>query len=187
MNKLFKKREKITPECKEVRTDIMRYVNNKISFFLCILAIIADVAMFLVIYSDKNCTSDFQLGIDLLVNVIFLLACFLLAEKTKVYDPKAGLICYVVAAVQIIRIFWIPTYYHNCYNDYLAAASAAEAAGEALSYSGVIGLTHGKYAACIILFVVSAVSLIGAGVICRLKQRKLAAHLKAKQEAARGN
>ena len=36
----------------EIKTDIMRYKNNGLSFWLCVLAIIFDVAMFLIITQD---------------------------------------------------------------------------------------------------------------------------------------
>ena len=63
----------------------MRYKNNGLSFWLCMLAIVFDVAMFLIIYTTSSCTPNFELGLDLLINVLFLLAAFLTAEKTKAY------------------------------------------------------------------------------------------------------
>ena len=53
MNKIFNKAEKGS-ELYEVRTDIMRYKNNSISFWLCIVAIIFNVLMFLIVYQNSD-------------------------------------------------------------------------------------------------------------------------------------
>jgi hypothetical protein len=167
-----------TKKSKLIKDDILRYSPNKLSFWLCMLSIVANIAMFIIIYTEKNCTANWQLGIDLLVNVIFLLACFLLSEKTKAYRVDSAKACFVIAGIQILRIFWIPLFYYSKHLEYLEAVKAASEAGTDLAYSGIIGLSGGKFIACIVLFIISACALVGAGVVCTVKARKLNAHLK---------
>ena len=73
---------------KDIKIDIMRYKANQSSFLLCILAIVLNVAMFLIVYKETNCVPSYLLGIDLIINVVFMLAAFLIAEKTKA--PRSG-------------------------------------------------------------------------------------------------
>lgn len=142
----------------EIKTDIMRYKNNGTSFWLSILAIIADVVMFVIIYKQKECVPDFQMGFDLLINVIYMLAVFLIAEKTKAYNKKASYAAFIVAAIQIARIFWIPLNYLNN------------------------GLTVVQFGWCVGLIVLSAVSLVAAGIVAIVKNNKLEAHLQMLEE-----
>ena len=142
----------------EIKTDIMRYKNNGTSFWLSILAIIADVVMFVIIYKRKECVPDFQMGFDLLINVIYMLAVFLIAEKTKAYNKKASYAAFAVAAIQIARIFWIPLNYLNN------------------------GLTVVQFGWCVGLIVLSAISLVAAGIVAIVKNNKLEAHLQMLEE-----
>ena len=142
----------------EIKTDIMRYKNNGTSFWLSILAIIADVVMFVIIYKRKECVPDFQMGFDLLINVIYMLAVFLIAEKTKAYNKKASYAAFIVAAIQIARIFWIPLNYLNN------------------------GLTVVQFWGCVGLIVLSAISLVAAGIVAIVKNNKLEAHLQKLEE-----
>jgi hypothetical protein len=142
----------------EIKTDIMRYKNNGTSFWLSILAIIADVVMFVIIYKQKECVPDFQMGFDLLINVIYMLAVFLIAEKTKAYNKNASYAAFIVAAIQIARIFWIPLNYLNN------------------------GLTVVQFGWCVGLIVLSAISLVAAGIVAIVKNNKLEAHLQMLEE-----
>ena len=177
----------------EIKTDIMRYKTNGISFWLCMLAIVFNVAMFLIIYTTKSCTSDFELGIDLLVNVIFLLAAFLTAEKTKAYNKNAGFFAIGLGAVEIVRIFWIPFKYHNLW---LAWSEETKLITETLTAQGktpeeiatslpmLSGLNNGQFTWCIILLVAACLSLVAAGVVAIIKSNKLSAHLAKLEEKA---
>ena len=146
-------------ELYDIKSDILRYTTNKWGFTFPILAIILDVAMFLIIYTEKNCVPDFQLGIDLLVNVIFLLAAFLLAEKMKVYNKKSAYLAFVVAAIQVLRILWIP-----------------------LNYLLLGGLLAGQFIACCVLLVASGLCLVAGGIITINKSNRLEKHLKEQKE-----
>lgn len=152
-------------EKKEIETDIMRYKNNSLSFLLCIIAIVCNVAMFLSLYSNTACVPNFQLGIDLLVNVIFLLSCFLAAEKLKTYNVSWSYVAFVIAGIEILRIFWIPTMYLK---------SGLE--------DPLKGLNAGQFTFIVIMMVIAAVSLVGAGIITLIKAKRLNAHLKRIEE-----
>lgn len=183
MNKSKKLEGFTQEELKEIRTDMMRYKNNSLSFWLSILALVLNVAMFLIIYTNKDCRSSYQSGLDLMVNVIVLLACFLIAEKTKAYSTKASIGAFVVGGIQIARIFWIPLYYYNCNVKYLKALAEAEAAGTAFKYDGIIGMTAGDFTKCVILLVVSALALIAAGLIAIYRHKVLQKHIEGLQES----
>ncbi len=154
----------------ETHSDIMRYKNNTASFWLCILAICFNVAMFLIIFKETNCTPDFQLGIDLLVNICILLAAFLLAEKTKTYDKRGGYYTIALGIIEVLRIFWIPLKYFMNYLTYLGVEDKG-------SYTGVIGLSTTEFIWCAVLLSCAALSLIGAGIICLTKGNRLQKHL----------
>ena len=170
----------------EIKTDIMRYKTNGLSFWLCVLSIVFNVAMFLIIYTSRSCTPNFELGLDLLVNVIFMLAAFLAAEKTKAYKSSAGYVAMGLGAIEILRIFWIPLKY---YKMFLAWEVEVNAMTEKLLAEGktaeeiaillprISGLNAGQFTWCIVLLVAACLALVAAGVIAILKSRKLRAHL----------
>ncbi len=158
-------------ELHELHSDIMRYKNNSASFWLCILAIVCNVAMFLIIYKTTNCTPNVQLGIDLLINVLVLLAAFLIAERTKAYNKKGAYGAIALGTVEVLRIFWIPLFYFTKYMEYLQVEDKG-------SYSGIIGLDPNGFTWCCILLTAAGLSLIFAGVICLVRGKRLNEHLK---------
>ena len=178
----------------EIKTDIMRYRPNGASFWLCMLAVILNVSMFLIVYTNKACTTDWELGIDLLVNVMFMLAAFLTAEKTKAYNKSAGYVAIGLGAIQILRIFWIPLKYFNMWSawkmesdlltqQYLSEGKTLEQITGLLPK--VTGLDGTQFTWCVALFAACCVALVIAGIIAILKSNKLKAHLAKLEE--RGN
>ncbi len=155
----------------ELHSDIMRYKNNSASFWLCILGIVCNVAMFLIIYKTTNCTPNVQLGIDLLINVLVLLAAFLIAERTKAYNKKGAYGAIALGTIEILRIFWIPLYYFSKYLEYLKVEDKA-------GYAGIVGLDPNGFTWCCVLLTAAGISLIFAGVICLIKGKRLDEHLK---------
>lgn len=148
-----------------IKTDIMRYKPNQLSFLFCVLAIVLNVAMFLIIYQETNCKSNYLLGIDLVINVVFMLAVFLLSEKSKAYNLKAGYVALVMGLIEIGRIFFIPLYYYNKHLEYLKTEE------------GIIGLSNSQFYWCVGLMIAAAVCLFAAGVDTIIKSRRLTAHL----------
>lgn len=137
---------------KKISIDIMHFKSNRSSFWLILLAIALNVAMFIIIYktNTSDLKADLQLGLDLLINVIIMLACFLAAEKTKRYSKQWGIISIVLGGIQFARIFWIPLYYY---------------------LNG--GINAAYFAACFVLLAAGAASLIVAGVITLIKYKIL--------------
>lgn len=177
----------------EIKTDIMRYKTNGASFWLCMLSIVFNVVMFLVIYTKKACTSDYELGMDLLVNVLFMLAAFLLAEKTKAYSKSAGFAAMGLGVLEILRIFWIPLKYFNMYREWnlkvqqiteklLAEGKTTEEI--ALYLPSLSGLNGGQFTLCVVLLIAACLSLVAAGIIAVIKSNKLSAHLAKIEEKA---
>jgi len=84
------------------KTEIMHYKLNKLSANLALLAIVCNALMFLHIYGIKGCTSDLYLGIDLVINIVFMLFAFLCSENQKKYDIKAGFISIGLGQTDVI-------------------------------------------------------------------------------------
>ncbi len=154
-------------DVKDIKDDILRYTNNKLSYWLCLLAIVFNVANFLICYkvnsNQSSSITNYKLGFDLLINVILIIAFFLLAEKTKAYNKKSSYYCIGFGAFQIVRIFFIPLSY------YLTNLDVSETA---------YGLDVGSFIWCIVLLVCSSASLIAAALINLKKCDTLNKHLK---------
>jgi len=132
---------------KTISIDMLHYKANRLSFWLILLTIALNIAMFLIIYKTTDCTPNIQLGIDLLVNVIIMLVCFLAAEKTKHYSKSWGIVSIIMGHLQVVRIFWIPLYYFLQFRE----------TGKGLGVAGFVW--------CAILLLLSGISMIIAGII----------------------
>ena len=94
-----------------------------------------------------------------------MLAVFLLSEKSKAYNLKAGYVALVMGLIEIGRIFFIPLYYYNKHLEYLKTEE------------GIIGLSDSQFYWCVGLMIAAAVCLFAAGVDTIIKSRRLTAHL----------
>jgi len=150
MNKKKIKKDKV------IGIDMMHYKPNRLSFWLIMLTIALNIVMFLIIYRTTDCTPNVQLGIDLLVNVLLMLACFLAAEKTKHYSKNWGIASIAIGHFQIIRIFFIPLLYFIQFKN----------TGK--------GLTTGPFVWVCVLLVLSGISMILAGLFSNKKHNVLA-------------
>ena len=160
-----------------IKTDIMRYKANQTSFLLCVLAIILNVAMFLIIYTETNCSPSYLLGIDLIINVVFMLAAFLVSEKSKAYNAMGGVAGIVLGVIEIVRILFIPLQYYNFNLLYLKAVEEAEKAGQVLDYTGIVGLSQNQFYWCAGLMLLAGAALIISGIITIAKSNQLKRHL----------
>lgn len=142
-------------EKRKISFDMMHYKGNSISFWFILLAIALNIAMFIIIYkaNTSDLAADLQLGFDLIINVVFMLAAFLAAEKTKRYSKEWGIVSFVLGGIQVARIFWIPLYYY---------------------LNG--GITSGAFSACVILQACGAAACIIAGAFTLIKYRILQEH-----------
>lgn len=139
----------------KIAIDMMHYKPNRASFWLILLTIALNVAMFIIIYKTNTSAvaADLQLGFDLIINVTFMLACFLAAEKTKRYSKEWGITSIVLGGLEAARIFWIPLYYY---------------------LNG--GISVGSFIACIVLLAGAGAGLIFGGLICLAKYKLLQDH-----------
>lgn len=135
---------------KKIDIDMYHYKPNRSSFWLILLTIALNIAMFIIIYKTNTSAlaADLQLGFDLIINVVFMLTCFLAAEKTKRYSKEWGITSIVLGGVEAARIFWIPLYYY---------------------LNG--GISVGSFIACIVLLAGAGAALIAAGLIAIAKYK----------------
>ncbi len=95
-------------ENKNLHAEMMRYRNNKFGFWMCILAVTLQCFSFMFIYHCLQLSKfviSANTGIDILVNIVFLLFVFLASEKLKAYDVKWGYIVIGIGLVNLIRIY----------------------------------------------------------------------------------
>lgn len=88
-----------------MKVELMRYRNDSLSFYMNILAIVFNIIFLICVMANLNIVADYIIGIDALVNILFMLFAFLTAEKVKAYLPNWCFVSLALAAVQIARIF----------------------------------------------------------------------------------
>lgn len=134
--------------------DRMRYQTNKSSFWLCIIAVIFNVASLINIYENKTIEPDVYIGLDILINIVIMLVGFWGAEKTKTYKRYWSYILIVFGLIQILRIFVVP-----------------------LKFFIVGQMTFKNFMLNVCFLVLSAVALFASAVICFIKSTVLKAHM----------
>ncbi len=72
-----------------------------------------DVWYFITLYSSFTVAPDHTIGLDILINILFLLAGFMASEKAKVYAKEWSYAMFGMAAAQLARLFWLPERYHE--------------------------------------------------------------------------
>ena len=100
----------------KINVERMRYKNDSLSFLLCMTALIADVVMFSLIYSNSVLTSltgvqgfnYYTIGIDIIVNILFMLFAFYVGEELKTYHIKWAIAPILMGLLQLYRIFDFP-------------------------------------------------------------------------------
>ncbi len=133
--------------------EILRYSTNKLSFWLVILAIILNCLAFLDYYGKRNVKPDMVLGVDVIINILVLLACFVTAEEVKAYRKRFAYVSFLLAVVQIARIFFIPLRYYKVLMEY------------------------NSFVYIVMLYVLGAVFLTLAGLICIFRSNILVNYL----------
>ena len=96
-------------------TDRMRFIKNTQSSRLCYLGILLNVFYFVSIYESDvgSYYYKYQIGMEIVYNLIFMLAVFLASEGVKNYKKNYSYILTVLGIVQIIRIFILPLQAHT--------------------------------------------------------------------------
>ena len=147
----------------KINVERMRYKNDSLSFTLCMLALIADVIQFTLIYSNSVLSSltgvagfnYYTIGIDIIVNILFMLFAFYVGEELKTYHIKWAIAPIIMGVLQIYRIFDFP---------------------KSMMKFGFI--TEKLYRVCVICLVFSAVCLFIASVNTFIKSTMLNRYLK---------
>lgn len=100
-----------------ISKDRMRYIKNKFSSNMCIIAILFDVFFFVSIYKINIDTSrnyyNILIGASIVYNLVFMLLAFLSCESVKNYDEKKCWMMVVLGVLQVVRIFILPLKYHT--------------------------------------------------------------------------
>ncbi|MBR4711797.1 MAG: hypothetical protein IKP10_07165 [Clostridia bacterium] len=148
----------------DVALDRMRFAKNQTSARLALLAIVANVLFFIAVYriNDKSMYESL-IGISVIYNLLFMLATFLSSEGVKNYKPVYSYVLFVLAAIQVARIFIIPVSAH-------AAVSQT---------TNVRVMDTGKFIRCLFYLILSAVCLIVAGIVNLTKSKALQSITKA--------
>jgi hypothetical protein len=128
----------------------MKYQTDKLSSWLCILSIIANMAYFVSIYTNRSIDPDWVTGADVLINIIFMMVVFLASEKLKIYSKNWNIIVLIISAFQALRIFWLPSH-----------------------YKGLEMLVGGRYIFAVVCLMVSTVMLFAGGINATINSRIL--------------
>ncbi|MDE6690781.1 MAG: hypothetical protein K2K04_02310 [Clostridia bacterium] len=93
-----------------LQDDILRYKKNKLAANLALLAIVFNCLYFMILYSvHATKIYTFVVGGSVILNLLVLLIGFFASEGIKGYNKKFTIVLFVLAAVQIARIFVYPT------------------------------------------------------------------------------
>ena len=104
-------------EERRIKQDRMRFVNNKLSSTLAILAILLNVFYFVSIYKSDPAGTRFyyniDIGLSVLLNLVFMLAVFLCSEGVKNYNRNYSIALIVIGVLELVRIFFLPLEAHT--------------------------------------------------------------------------
>lgn len=151
--------------------DKMRYQENKFSARLVLISLIFSlIALFVMItYDNFNTTGnnirvvpDARIGVAIGIGIVLMLLTFMASEKIKFYDSfwsRFGL--FILAGINFLRIFNIPFYIYGLYDDEMTAMVPTK-----------------TFIYIVVLFVLSSVSLLIAGLAASKKVSLLQKHLK---------
>lgn len=147
--------EKKTVNQQIVADDILRYKRNKFAQMLAILGLVFNCLYFCILYAIPDQKMwKISLGFSVVLTLIVLLVIFLSSEGVKGYNKKFSIVLLVVAAFQILKIFYYP----------LKGLNADTLKG--IGYFGYYPTSSGFYFAMMLIWLVaSAACLIAAAII----------------------
>lgn len=153
-------------EEKLIQRDRMRFVKNSLCANLCYLALLFDVFYFVLLYRSDVGTYYYtiQIGASIVYNLLFLLIVFLSSEEVKSYNKNYSYILLAVGAMQIVRIFVIPT--------------AAHAATIIVNGENVPVMQDPQFIRSVLYLIISAACLIVSAVLNIIRCNMLEAHNK---------
>ncbi len=171
--------EKKTPNQVIIDHDIMRYKKNKWAQVLALLGLVFNCLYFMLIYAytgtfyydsakSKTAAGLMLIGVSVLMTLIILLMTFLSSENVKNYNKVYSYVLFVIAGLQVIRIFGFPLYGLN--HKMLT-----------VGYFGFYPTPDQSWVEFIILLVyllASAACLIAAGILGIIQSVRLQKHIK---------
>ena len=153
-------------EEKLIQRDRMRFVKNSLSSTLCYLGILFNVFYFVLLYQSDVGTYYYtiQIGASIVYNLLFLLIVFLASEGVKSYQKVYSYILLGAGAMQIVRIFAIPTAAHS-------ATILVDGVETAV-------MQNSQFTLSIVYLIISAACLVLSAVVNMSKCAALEAHNK---------
>ena len=149
----------------KVKYDRMMYVKDSVPSLFAICAIVLNVFYFVTIYQiNKEYFYNFNIGLSVIMNLLFMLFTFLCSEEVKNYHSKYGFVMIGLAVLEIVRIFFFPMQAH--------ASMIAE--GEFM----VRVMSDAQFMRCIICLGGAAAFLTVGGVMSIINTKKLSDYKK---------
>ena len=160
----------VSKEDQLITLDRMRYIKNKASSNLTLLAILFDVFYFVNLYRSDVGTYYYTIliGASIIYNLIFLLAAFLASEGVKTYNEKYCYILIVLGVIQFVRIFIMPVSAHNAYIDIVNSVTR--------EMESVQVMKTGQFLRQVIYLCISGACCLAAAYIGIVRSRKLKAY-----------
>jgi hypothetical protein len=94
---------------KIIQDDILRYKKNKFASSFALLGLVFTALYFMLLYSFNNrFFYSLPMGISVMLTLVLLLTAFLSSESIKNYRKTYCIVLLVLAAINIIRIFYYP-------------------------------------------------------------------------------
>ncbi len=93
---------------KNIRVDKMRYQQNKLAYWLVLLAIVNQIVSLFATITPRTVVPSFTTAVEILINITLMLFTFLAAEKVKAYSIKWGYGLLVISFLHLLRIFYEP-------------------------------------------------------------------------------
>ena len=155
----------MTGEERTVRDDRMRYTKDKLSSGLILIAIVFDALYFVSIYQSDvgSYFYTWVIGASIIYNLVFMLAAFLASEGVKSRKTGYTPLLLAIAAMQVVRIFYIP---------WRARAAVAMVNGQEVAVMG-----NGQFCYTAACLAVSALCLAAGALISLYNNRHLAEHM----------
>lgn len=170
-----------------IKKDRLRFTKNKLSSGLALLAIVFDCLYFVSVYSSDVGTYyyNWQIGLSVLYNLVFLLVAFLSSEGVKNYKLSYSYILMLVGGLQVVRIFFIPLNAYNTTDPTLTVDKVADLIAKGERVPSVMDDFQFWY--CAICLVASAALCVIAGVVAMIKTTTLNKYQAELEKNSRGS
>lgn len=147
-----------------IKRDRLRFIKNKLSANLTLLAILINAFYFVSVYKCDIGTYFYTwfIGFSVLYNLVFMLIAFLASEGVKSYNSKYSFPLIALGVGQVIRVFILPL--------------SAKNATIALNGVDTPVMDGSKFMYQAILLIASGALCVIAGVVNIIKAQTLASH-----------